>query len=252
MQENKPIRIDLIAAVIVFFVGLFLFAKFGPSIPIYVNQVATSQPAPFTVSADGKVTAVPDIAQISLGFTSNGPLVSQVQNDANTTIKNITTAIKKLGIDDKDIQTTNYSLSPTYDYRGTVQKITGYSINVSVQIKVRDFAKINQVIDAGTANGANQVGGLNFTFDDPEKFQTQARKIAIDNAKKKASDIAAASGISLGKLINVQEGSANFPRAYLATDQALPMTGGGGGTPTKVEPGSSEISVSVTLSYETR
>ena len=190
MPESKFPKIDLIGAVVVFFVGLFLFAKFGPSLPIYVNQVATSQPAPFAVTAEGKVTAVPDIAEVSLGFTNTNTSVSAVQNEANTIINSVSAAVKRLGINEKDIKTTNYSLYPNYDYRSSVQKITGYSINVNILVKVRDFAKINQVIDVGTANGANQVGGLNFTFDDPEKYQAQARKIAIDNAKKKAVDIA--------------------------------------------------------------
>lgn len=240
-----------VVVVIIFFLGLFLYGKFGPSIPVSVNSVSTTQPAPFSVSAEGKVTAIPDIAQISLGFTSTDTTVTGVQNQANTIINKVTSAVKNLGIDSKDIQTSNYNLSPTYDYRTPTQKLTGYTISVSIFVKVRDFSKINQVIDVGTANGANQVGGLNFTFDDPEKFQAQARKIAIDNAKQKAADIAAASGITLGKLINVSEDNTNMPRPMVTMEKALPSTGGGS-VPTQVEPGSSDITSTVTLSYETR
>ncbi|MBI3887781.1 SIMPL domain-containing protein [Candidatus Microgenomates bacterium] len=252
-NEQKLPRFDLVGAIVVFFVGLFLFSKFGPSIPFTVSQVSTTNPAPFTVSAEGKVTAVPDVAEINMGFTTTEATVSQAQNQANQIINSVSAAVKKLGIGDKDIKTTNYSLYPTYDYRSTPQKITGYSINVNLTVKVRDFTKINQVIDAGTTNGANQIGGLNFTFDDQDKFKARARKIAIDNAKQKASQIAKDAGIRLGKLVNVQENSDNFIRPTVAMMAKSTNGGlGGGAETTKVEPGSSEITSSVTLSYETR
>lgn len=238
------------ALVFLFFFLLFAYAKFGPSIPFSVNSVITAQPAPFTVSAEGKISAVPDIAQISLGFTATDTTVAGAQNQANSTINKITSAVKNLGIESKDIQTSNYTINPNYDYRSSGQTITGYSVNVSLVVKVRDFAKINQVIDAATANGANQVGGLSFTFDDPEKYQAQARKIAIDNAKKKAQDIASAAGISLGKLINVSEENTSPIRPVPMLANAA--TGSEKSAPTQVEPGSSEISSTITLSYEIR
>ncbi len=233
-----------------FFVLLFLFAKFGPGIPFSVNQVTTNKTEPFTVSAEGKVTTKPDIALINVGFTANSQTVSDVQNQANQTINKISADLKKLGVGEKDIQTTNYNLQPNYDYRSPVQKISGYVINVNLAVKVRDFNKINSVIDTATADGANQIGNLSFTVEDPEQFQSQARKVAIENAKKKASEIANESGISLGKIINVSEGVSQTPRPLMMT--AEKTTGLGGGTPTQIEAGSSEISVTVTLSYETR
>ena len=101
-----------------------------------------------------------------------------------------------------------------------------------------------------TADGANQIGNLSFTVEDPEQFQSHARKIAIENAKKKASEIANESGISLGKIINVSEGVSQNPGPLMMT--AEKTTGLGGETPTQIEAGSSEISVTVTLSYDTR
>lgn len=250
MQENRPIRIDIVGAVVIFFLGLFLFAKFGPSIPFSVTQVTTNKTEPFFVSAEGKITTKPDIALINVGFTTNGMSVAEVQNQANQTINKISADLKRLGIGDKDIQTTNYNLRPNYDYRASPQKIIGYIIDVNLRVKVRDFAKVNSVIDTSTANGANQIGSLSFTVEDLEKFQSQARKIAIDNAKKKAAEIANESGITLGKLINVSEGFNESPRP-MAMD--LKVTGlGGGGSPTDIQAGSSEIAVTVTLSYETR
>lgn len=237
--------------VVLLLVGFYLLLRFGPAIP--VSMVTTTKTEMFTVTGEGKVTAVPDIAQVSLGFTANGTNVSQVQSQANSTINSISAAIKKLGVGEKDIQTTSYNLRPDYDYSANRQTIKGYVIDVNLSVKVRDFAKINQVIDAGTASGANQVGGLNFTLDDAtrEKLTSQARKIAIDQAKKKAGEIAQESGINLGKIINVSEGGNDFVRP-LPMMAAKSVDGGGPSVPTQIEPGSSEISLSVTLSYETR
>lgn len=232
--------------------ALFVYGKFGPGLPLSVSSITTAQPTPFTVSADGKVTAKPDVAEVNLGFTTTGANVSQVQSQANQTINNISAAVKKLGIGENDIKTTNYNLRPDYDYNSKPQRITGYTIDVNIDVKVRDFAKINQVIDAGTTNGANIVGNLQFTIDDIEKYKSQARKIAIDNARKKASEIAGESGITLGRLINVAEENTNYPRPFLMDSKAGIGGGAAPSVPTQVEPGSSEISVTVTLSYETR
>lgn len=239
------------SAVVVFFVLLFVYAKFGPAVPFAVTQVTTTKPEPFSVSASGKVTVVPNIAQVSLGFNVIESSVSQAQDKANKVINNISSAIKKLGVDSKDIQTSNYNLRPEYDNSSKPPKLTGYSVNVSLYVNVRDFNKINQVIDAATENGANQVDSLHFTLDDMEKYRSEARKNAIDNAKKKATEIAQQSGISLGKLINVQEGDqGDYLRTKSFDMTAVPNAGGS--TPTQVEAGSSEVSVSVTLQYETR
>lgn len=221
-----------------FFVCLFIFVRFGPSLSLSV--INSNRTDFFTVSAEGKVTAVPDVAQVTLGFSTSGSNISQIQNEANLVIKNITTSVKNLGVGESDIKTTNYNLRQDYE------KKNNFVIDVNLMIKVKDFAKLNQVIDAGTANGANQIGNLYFTFADEEKYQAQARKIAIDNAQKKAREIAGESGIILGRLINVSENSANYPRPYLAIEKA------DSSTPTQIQPGSSEITSSVTLSYETK
>lgn len=246
--SNKILLLPVVA-VTTLIVGLLLFAKFGPGLPLSV--VTTTKSEMFTVTGEGKATAVPDIAQISLGITINGSSVSQIQSQANNTINSVTAAIKKLGVGDKDIQTTNYNLRPDYDFASGRQSIKGYVADINLTVKVRQFDKINQIIDAATAAGANQVGGLTFTLDDAtrEKVEAQARKQAIDNAKKKASEIAAESGINLGRIINVTEGTnpviRPMPMTAKIADSATPAQ-------TQIEPGSSEISITVVLSYETR
>ncbi len=248
-----------------FFVLLFLFGKFGAGLPLSVNQVTTAQPAPFTVTAEGKVVAKPDTAQVILGVQTTGNSVKGAQDQANKVINDVTAAIKQLGVADKDIKTTNYSVYPDEQLDVTVpepptvlkphlilpptpRKITKYRVNVNLMVTVHDFDKLNQIIDAATTNGANQIGGINFTVDKIDQYQSQARKIAIDNAKVKATEIAKEAGITLVRIINVSEGySNNYPQPMMGAVTAEKTT-----TPTQIEPGSSEITSSVTLSYETR
>ncbi len=252
MSPNFPNKLFLfpLIAVSTLIVGLFIFAKFGPSIPLSI--VTTAKTELFTVTGEGKATALPDIAQINLGITVNAPTVSAAQSQANSVVNKISSDLKKLGVGDKDIQTTSYNLRPDYDYTGGNQKVKGYVADINLLVKARQFDKINQIIDAATTNGSNQVGGLSFILDDAtrEKVEGDARKIAIAKAKQKASQIAAESGITLGRIINVSEGSNPGIRP-------MPLMGAAKSAntvsePTQIQPGSSEITVSVTLSYETR
>lgn len=233
----------LILISLIFPISLILFAKFGPSFPI--SMVTTTKTELFTVNGEGKATAVPDIAQINLGITMNAPTVSQAQSQANSVINKISSDLKKLGVGDKDIQTTSYNLRRDYE------KNTGYVAEVNLLVKSAKFDQLDQIIDTATKDGANQIGGLNFTLDDAtrENLEAKARKIAIANAKQKAAEIAKESGITLGRIINVTEGSnpilRPMPMMAKAVDSAGPV-------PTQIEPGSSEIAVSVIIQYETR
>ncbi len=238
---------NIAGAVIVFFLCLFAFVKLVGPIPLSISSVTTTKTDTFSVSGEGKVTMIPDIAVVNAGVTTQGPTVSQVQQQLNTKMNAISDAVKRLGVDSKDIRTTNYAISPTYDYRNPVQKITGYQATATVTIKVRHIDTANSVIDAVTANGANQVGGISFDVDDKTKSENQARELAVSDAKSKAEAAARAAGFHLGRVINYSEGGGAAPRPVMY-DSALPAAGGG--APTKVEPGSSELTVTVNLSYE--
>lgn len=244
-MNNKLLILPVIGAT-TFFVLLFSFTKiFGP-IPFSVNSVTTSKSSTFDVTGEGKVTASPDIALVTVGIVANGQTVKQAQDQVNSTINKVSDAVKKLGVDSKDIKTTNYSINPTYDYSNG-QKITGYSANTNLLIKVKQLEKTNSVIDIATANGANQVGGISFDINDRTKLENEARQKAVDEAKKKAGDASRIAGFKLGRIINYSEnpqGIGPVPLRAMAADKAI------GGAPTQVEPGLSDIVVSVTLSYE--
>jgi len=193
----------------------------------------------------------PDMATISVGITKKGTTVEEVQKEINTASKDIVDAIKKLGIEEKYIETTNYNVYPSYDRN---QRITAYSATQNLEIKIKEIEKINDVIDTATLNGANIVGNVNFTFSDElrEKLEEKAREEAVKEAKNKAKSLAKISGIRLGRLINVYESNNNYAPLKNYAPQAL------GGlkedssiTPTNITPGEETISITITLSYET-
>jgi uncharacterized protein len=238
-----------IPAVILFFFMLFFYTKLVGPIPFSVNSVSTTKSDSFVVTGEGKSTAKPDIAYISAGVTTSGSSVKLVQNDLNSKINAVSDAVKKVGVDPKDIKTTNYSIHPRYDYHNNAQRIIGYDANTNFSIKIRNLDSTNAVIDAATAAGANQVGGITFDVDDKTKAQDEARQLAVKEAKDKAIRAASIAGFSLGKIINYDESFGSAPRPIMfAKADALAVSEAGTGT--NVEPGSNEISVSVTLTYQ--
>lgn len=233
---------------VVFFVLLFAYTKTVGPLPFSVNQVTTQKSTTFDVTGMGKVTAKPDLAAITAGISVQAQTVKSAQDQINGVINKISESLKQNGVDSKDIQTINYSIYPTYDYSNASQKIIGYTATTSLLIKVRNLDNINNVIDTVTANGANQVTGISFDIDDKTKLQNEAREKAVDEARKKAADASRIAGFRLGKIINYSENQQGFDRPMPLAVGALEKATGGPST--QVEPGSSEVTVNVTLSYE--
>ncbi|MDD2823133.1 MAG: SIMPL domain-containing protein [Candidatus Daviesbacteria bacterium] len=237
------------ATLVIFFILLFVYTKFIGPIPFQVNSTSTTKTTTFDVTGEGKSTVKPDFVSISAGISATGSTTKEVQDQINVIINKVTENIKALGIDSKDIQTSNYSINPTYDYRDGSQKITGYSANTTLTIKVRDLGKAGQVIDTATKAGANNVNNLGFDTTDKTAAENEARTKAVAAAKKKAEDAAKIAGFSLGKIVNYNENTAGSP--------ILRAMGIGGADKvaspeTTLQPGSNEVIVAVTLSYEIR
>lgn len=232
-----------------FFVLLFLYTKLAGPIPFNISSVTTQKSTTFDVAGEGKSTIKPDLATITAGIQAQAQSVKSAQDQINSVISKISQAVKQVGVDAKDIQTTNYNINPTYDYTAGTQRITGYSANTNLLIKVRNLDKVNEVIDAATGNGANQISGLSFDVEDKTKVENEARQKAVSEAKKKAEQAAKIAGFKLGRIINYSENFQGQPRPVpmMALDANKAV-----GSPTQVEPGSSEITVNVTLSYEIR
>lgn len=229
---------------------LFLYIKLAGPIPFSVNSVTTNKSDTFQVIGEGKVVVRPDIAKIQVGVESQGSTVKLAQDQLNSAINKVSQSIKALGVDEKDIQTENYNIYPNRDYTSSSQKITGYSASSNLSIKIKDINKINFVLDAATASGANQVGGITFDVEDKTKAENQAREKAVKEAKKKAEEAAKVAGFRLGKIVNYSESFQGEGPPFLDFKSA--QVSQAGGSPSQVEPGSNEVRVIVTLSYEVR
>ena len=225
-------------------VGVYAYAKFGPGIPI--SSMVTQKTDLFSVTGEGKVTVVPDLAVLNLGMSTKKNTVKLAQAEANTVINGLTKAIKELGVKDADIKTTNYSVYPDYDYTSGSNRIVGYNVNISLSVTVRNIDSVNDILDKVATLGANSVGGIQFTVADDKlkELNREARLKAISDAKEKAEELAKLSGMTLGKIVNIQEGN---NRSY-----PQPMMLKAEGSDTQIQPGSTDIVSNITLFYETR
>ena len=248
----EKVHFSFVGSILVFFLLLFIFAKWGPAINFNSTTQTTGQP--FIVTGTGKETVAPDIAKIDLGIQETGTNLKTVQDSVNKKSLTLVAGIKKLGVADSDIKTVSYYVYPQYDYTNPTQRITGYQVSTSYEITIHDFTKINDLIASATTLGANTIGNVNFDLSDDLKNKTlqTARDEAVAQAKTKATGLAKAAGITLGKIINVSEETPSN-----ITPLALPVSGGGMGAEKSVaqpsvQPGTTELDVSISLSYEVR
>lgn len=245
---NKNFLGNFIAVIFVSLVALYLVKVFDISYPL--TLVTTNKSSELAVVGEGKVEAVPDTAYVDAGITiDKASSVDEAQKKINDTNNKIIADLKAIGIQKTDIKTSNYSISPNYNYVNNENKLEGYNGNATITIKVRDPQMASKVIEAVTTAGANQIQGSRFVVDKPELYREEARNAAIKNAKDQAAKIAKDLGIKLGKITNIVESSSSNDISY---SKALPLSVGGmgGSNGVNIEPGSQTVTSEVTLYFE--
>ncbi len=200
------------------------------------------------VSAEGKVTALPDIASISVGVMTEKKTVAEAQQENTAKMNAIIAKVKEFGVAAEDIKTVNYSIYPQYDWIDNRQVERGFQVSQSVQLKVRDLSKIGEVLASAGELGANQVGGVNFTIDEPEELRQQARLKGLEAAKAKAQELASAAGVKLGRIVGFSESDGYVPPVLYAREAAMGL--GGGSAAPSIESGSQDVVVNVAVIYE--
>lgn len=210
----------------------------------------TNYPETITVQAQGKATVKPDIASIKIGISTDGKKVEEITTQNNDKMNKILANLKALGIEERDLQTTNYSLSPQYWWNKDGQRFfQGYTLTQEVMVKIRDFAKIGKAIETATTGGANITQDLQFIIDDQEKIKEIARKDAIEKAKNKARQIATLSGFKLGKIINYYEDN-YYPGPIMMKESAGAGNISSSIPAPDIQPGTQEITVTINLVYK--
>lgn len=198
-----------------------------------------------TASGTGAAQAAPDTAEVSLGVTTTSSDAKAALDDASRAAERIAAAVKKLGVAGKDIQTRDLSVYPQTTERDGKQVITGYQASLSVQVKVRDMAKLGKVISAANAAGANTIDGPWFTVDDPAPFRAEAMEAAVKDARSSAEAMAKAAGRSIGAVLSMSSSDVGVsPRPLARMDMAEAAQG------VPIEPGELDITASVVVVFE--
>ena len=204
------------------------------------------------ISATGEVARVPDLAIISAGVQTLQPTATAAIEQNAAQMERVRAALRRAGIEDKDIQTSSINLNPEYQYdQNRPPRLTGYRASNSVNVKFRDLKRTGAILDALVAQGANQISGPNLTIDKPESALDEARAKAIANGRARADLYARALGMQVVRLLSVSEGS-----GYASPPPPMPVVmmaqERDAGAKTAIEPGTQQLQVSVSMSFELR
>jgi uncharacterized protein YggE len=205
-----------------------------------------------TVSAEGKVEGRPDMATINLGVTTEAQTAAAALAENARRMTALTAALRRAGVAERDIQTSNVSVNPQQQYRENEPPLTtGYQANNTVTAKVRNIDNTGRVIDASVGAGGNTVNGVYFSYQDPDAQMDLARRAAIENARHRAELYASALGQRVVRVVAVSESGGSQPpwpmpmMARMEAQDAAPP-------PTPVSPGQIETSINVNVTFELR
>lgn len=249
MTQAKTLFWNLLNVILILVIAYSAFCAW------HISRYFASLPITRTivVSADGKAKVTPDLAEVSFSVVSEAKTAEEAQADNNTKMTASIDYIKSQGVEAKDIQTSGYNLSPRYEY-DTKKKatfISGYTLMQTVSVKLRDFEKAKVVVGYLPTLGINQINGVNFSVENPDTFQGLARQEAFAKARAKAEVMAKQNGVWLGRVVTFSENQGgSYPRFYGA--EAMMSKDGGAPTPAPIEPGTQEVTSSVSVTYELR
>ncbi len=188
-----------------------------------------------SVSGRGEVYLIPDIAYINIGTRSEALDVATALADNNQQAKSISEALSQQGIDPLDIQTTAFNVYPYQNYGMDGQPTElKYVVENTVNVKVRELNRLGEVLDVVVRSGANQINGISFDVEERKQAESEARRLAIQDATEKALELAGLAGIKLGELQNISVYSSGSPQpvydakggGYFAEDSSAPISSG--------------------------
>lgn len=235
------------------------------------QQIKNQKPAnTITVSGDAQVTATPDLATVSVGVQTSGADAQTVKDQNNTKVNAVIDFVKKQGVDQKDITTSNLNeypqqnqiypmiVSPGMPTPVRPSGGTSYVANQTITVKVHGVDKSTDVLSKITGGavdaGANEVDGVSFSFEDTtlKNLQQQARQQAIDDAKQKAQGLADKAGLSLGKVTSISESANGYPGPMPYALNSVAMGGAGKAVAPDIQNGTQDISESMSVTFEVK
>lgn len=203
-----------------------------------------------TVSGQGEVYLTPEIAYINIGVRSQSADVKKALDDNNAQSDSVTAALKELGVAEEDIQTTNFNIYPLQEYSPTGEIIgVSYVIENTVLVIVRSLENLGNTMDVVVQSGANTINSIRFDVTDRTSAVSEARKLAVEDARRQAQELAGAAEVELGELVAVNVYSAGSPMPMYEGG----MGGGGAMMPSSGVPisaGQLVLTAEATLTYE--
>lgn len=202
-----------------------------------------------SISGHGEVRAVPDLAVVSIGVTTQGNTARDALDGNTKSMKLLLDTLRKAGIDARDMTTSNFSVGPRLDYgnnNGQPPKVVGYDVNNMVTITIRKIEDLGELLDVAVSTGSNTINGISFSISKPDAMLTDARKSAVQDARSKAETYAAAGGFKLGKIVTISEGTSYQPPvAYTAKAERAQAADA-----VPIAQGEQALSVDISITYE--
>ena len=275
LDENKK-KIYRAGIILVFILSAYFAVKIFSEIKKDSMLGESTQPATISFSGHGEVMATPDIANVYFTITKDASTVKDAQAGVATIEQKALDVLKAKGVDSKDIKTADASFNPKYEYKqavcpiappvplngttssaisptycpGSKQVLVGYTANESITVKVRNTDTVGDIMQALGTTGVSNLSGPDFSIDNPDTLQAQARKIAIDDAKAKAKILAKDLGVSLGKISSFSDSSGGYPVMYNTKSDAMTLGAVPSAAPAVIPKGQNTISSDITITYE--
>jgi uncharacterized protein YggE len=215
-------------------------------------QADAGAPGPrlLTVSGQGEVKATPNQAQLSAGVVTTAKTAAAALAANTRTMNAVFATLRKAGVADKDMQTSDFSVQPQYGSSGVSssgpQRVIGYQVTNNVSVTVEDLGKLGDTLDALVSSGANSIGEVGFAIKDPKPLLAQARAAAVADAIAKAQVLAKAAGVTLGPITAISEGGTESPRPMMKMMAMNEVS------PVPIAAGEQSVTAGVSISWDIR
>jgi len=219
-----------------------------PTLALFAGLAAPALAAdPHTISmtGHGEIRSQPDMAQVTAGVTTTAPTAAQALSANSARMKGVFAALEKLGVPQKNIQTSNFFVSPQYSNgdNNAPRRLTGYQVNNDVTARLEDVNKLGGALDALVAAGANQINGISFSIQNDAPLLEKARAQAIADARLRAETYAKAAGVTLGPVLSISEGGGEAPPRPMYRMAAIAAD-------TQIAPGEQSVAANVSVVWE--
>ena len=215
------------------------------AIAVVATPALAADPRTIAMTGHGEMRVAPDMAQVTAGVSTMAPTAAQALSANSSHMKAVFATLTKLGIPERNIQTSNFFVSPQYSNgdNNTPRRLTGYQVNNDVTVRLDDVGKLGGALDALVAAGANQINGVSFSIQNSTPLLEKARADAVADARARAETYAKAAGVALGPILSISEGGAEAtprPMFRVAAMQAE----------TRIAPGEQSVTADVSIVWE--